>query len=390
MNRIFMDYLDEFVIIFIDNILIYSPDLHTHEEHLRKTLWRLRENKLYVKFSKCSFWLQEIEFLGHEIPAQRIQVDPAKIETVMDWKSLTSAIEIRSFLGLNRDLLLTFPGFVWKPLSQRLVLMCAWEPFVIGIAVLLGTMSITMKPLLESFRNRVLFVCSFHGTMSSHHCRPSIILERCGIGTNFLVPSSRCFNPSSFERLSFSRGLFLKGVNGQGARKRVLKLSSVADDGMNPGNSDDDDEKEPLSDKIEEQNNDTIRQNLERMVGSDDSTFSGLDLATLIRKKYGKSYDVQLIKKVLIWNRSNCWSFAVVNNRRLQQIDGEQRSFPLTEEEYILRLDDVANTLKCWGAVSHIRNSLAKSKERPRIGKAVSIFIDMDETGGRANEWIYK
>ncbi|KAL8535692.1 hypothetical protein ACS0TY_011360 [Phlomoides rotata] len=68
----------------------------------------------------------------------------------------------------------------------------------------------------------------------------------------------------------------------------------------------------------------------------------------------------------------------------------EQRSFPLTEEEYILRLDDVANTLKCWGAVSHVRSSLKKSKERPRIGKAVSIFIDMDESGGRANEWIYK
>ncbi|KAF3675416.1 putative protein S-acyltransferase 11-like [Capsicum annuum] len=88
------------------------------------------------------------------------------------------------------------------------------------------------------------------------------------------------------------------------------------------------------------------------------------------------------------------------------------RSFPLTEEEYLLRLDDVANTLKCWGAVSHIRNSLEKLKERPRIGKpvqseglsnyafdlvlsydtpqAVSIFIDMDESGGRANEWIYK
>lgn len=68
----------------------------------------------------------------------------------------------------------------------------------------------------------------------------------------------------------------------------------------------------------------------------------------------------------------------------------EQKSFPLTEEEYIMRLDDIANTLKCWGAVSHIRNSLEKVKERPRIGKAVSIFIDMDESGGRSNEWIYK
>jgi len=68
----------------------------------------------------------------------------------------------------------------------------------------------------------------------------------------------------------------------------------------------------------------------------------------------------------------------------------EQRSFPLSEEEYLLRLDEVANTLRCWGAVAHVRNTLEKLKERPRIGKAVSIFIDMDQTGGRANEWIYK
>ena len=69
----------------------------------------------------------------------------------------------------------------------------------------------------------------------------------------------------------------------------------------------------------------------------------------------------------------------------------EQRSFPLTEEEYLLRLDDVANTLRCWGAVAHVRNSLEKVRERPRIGKAVSIFIDMDSNGGaRSDEWIYK
>ncbi|KAG8503460.1 hypothetical protein CXB51_001427 [Gossypium anomalum] len=129
-------------------------------------------------------------------------------------------------------------------------------------------------------------------------------------------------------------------------------------------------------------NSDILRENLERIVGTDDSTFSGLDLATLIRNKYGRSYDVQLIKKEFMGRNllalNVMWKYM------------EQRSFPLTEEEYLLRLDDVANTLKCWGAVSHIRNSLAKLKERPRIGKAVSIFIDMDETGGRANEWIYK
>lgn len=150
---------------------------------------------------------------------------------------------------------------------------------------------------------------------------------------------------------------------------------------MNPDSSDDE-EKESPDDKSKREANDMNRANLERMVGSDDSAFNGLDLATLIRQKYGRSYDVQLIKKEFMGR--NLLAMNVMWKYR------EQRSFPLTEEEYILRLDDVANMLKCWGAVSHIRNSLAKSKERPRIGKAVSIFIDMDSTGGRANEWIYK
>ncbi|CAA6655779.1 unnamed protein product [Spirodela intermedia] len=129
-------------------------------------------------------------------------------------------------------------------------------------------------------------------------------------------------------------------------------------------------------------NNSLSRDALERLIGEDDSSFSGFDLATLIRKKYGRSYDVQLIKKEFMGRNllamNVMWKYV------------EQRSFPLTEEEYLLRLDDVANTLKCWGAVSHIRNSLERLKERPRIGKAVSIFIDMDESGGRSNEWIYK
>ncbi|XP_041010335.1 uncharacterized protein LOC121254388 isoform X4 [Juglans microcarpa x Juglans regia] len=137
--------------------------------------------------------------------------------------------------------------------------------------------------------------------------------------------------------------------------------------------------KNPQKAKLEDE---ILRENLERIVGTDDSTFSGIDLANLIRDKYGRSYDVQLIKKEFMGRNllalNVMWKYM------------EQRSFPLTEEEYLLRLDDVANTLKCWGAVSHIRNSLAKLKERPRIGKAVSIFIDMDESGGRANEWIYK
>jgi len=127
-------------------------------------------------------------------------------------------------------------------------------------------------------------------------------------------------------------------------------------------------------------NSEIFREQMERMLDSDDADFRGKDLATLIRKKYGRSYDVQFIKKEFMGRQllamNVMWKYR------------EQRSFPLTEEEYLLHLDDIANTLKGWGAVSHIRSSLAKTKERPRIGKAVSIVIDLDEFGGRAKEWI--
>ncbi|PIA64171.1 hypothetical protein AQUCO_00201448v1 [Aquilegia coerulea] len=158
--------------------------------------------------------------------------------------------------------------------------------------------------------------------------------------------------------------------------------SSTIDDGTDPNDSEDEKRNEESSKNDKQGDNNEFREDLERIVGTDDSAFSGIDLATLIRNKYGRSYDVQLIKKEFMGRNllamNVMWKYM------------EQRSFPLTEEEYILRLDDVANLLKCWGAVSHIRSSLAKLKERPRIGKAVSIFIDMDESGGRANEWIYK
>lgn len=171
------------------------------------------------------------------------------------------------------------------------------------------------------------------------------------------------------------------------ARKCRPIFASTVSDNMDPYDSDDSDKNksqnnDEIKGKNDQVNSDRLRESLEKIVGTDDSRFSGFDLATLIRNKYGKSYDVQLIKKEFMGR-----NFLAMNVMWKYM---EQRSFPLTEEEYILRLDDVANSLKCWGAVSHIRNSLAKSKERPRIGKAVSIFIDMDESGARANEWIYK
>lgn len=179
-----------------------------------------------------------------------------------------------------------------------------------------------------------------------------------------------------------TQGQQLIGFQGRVPYSRLVHVRAVSDDAQ-PSNSDDtSNSKESSQSENEEVKGGLSREDLERLVGQDDSSFSGVDLATLIRKKYGRSYDVLLIKKEFMGRNllamNVMWKYV------------EQRSFPLTEEEYLLRLDDVANTLKCWGAVSHIRNSLENLKERPRIGKAVSIFIDMDESGGRANEWIYK
>ncbi|XP_057808913.1 uncharacterized protein LOC131023391 [Salvia miltiorrhiza] len=100
MNRVFHEYLDQFVLVFIDDILIYSKNEKDHEEHLRTVLEKLRAEKLYAKYSKCEFWLREVNFLGHVISAAGIKVDPAKVQAVQEWRSPTTPHEIRSFLGL--------------------------------------------------------------------------------------------------------------------------------------------------------------------------------------------------------------------------------------------------------------------------------------------------
>ena len=100
MNRVFKDYLDRFVIVFIDDILVYSETEEEHELHLRAVLQRLRDHKLYAKFKKCEFWLSRVSFLGHIVDKDGIMVDPAKIEAVRDWPVPKSATEVRSFLGL--------------------------------------------------------------------------------------------------------------------------------------------------------------------------------------------------------------------------------------------------------------------------------------------------
>jgi hypothetical protein len=100
MNKVFMDYLDTFVVIFIDDILIYSKSEVEHEKHLRLVLQRLREHKLYAKLSKCEFWIDEVPFLGHVISKGGIAVDPGKVKDVLDWVVPQTVKEVRSFLGL--------------------------------------------------------------------------------------------------------------------------------------------------------------------------------------------------------------------------------------------------------------------------------------------------
>ncbi|GJT43896.1 reverse transcriptase domain-containing protein [Tanacetum coccineum] len=100
MNRVCKPYLDKFVIVFIDDILINSKTKEDHENHLRLMLDLLRMEKLYAKFSKCEFWLQEVHFLGHVVNHDGIHVDPSKIEAVKSWKAPTTPSEVRSFLGL--------------------------------------------------------------------------------------------------------------------------------------------------------------------------------------------------------------------------------------------------------------------------------------------------
>ena len=102
MNKTFQQYLDQFVLIFIDDILIYSSSKEMHEQHLRTVLQILREQQLYAKFSKCEFWMEEIAFLGHIVSKEGVKPDPSKVKAIIEWETPRNVTEIWSFLGLAR------------------------------------------------------------------------------------------------------------------------------------------------------------------------------------------------------------------------------------------------------------------------------------------------
>ncbi|GJQ91438.1 reverse transcriptase domain-containing protein [Tanacetum coccineum] len=120
MNRVCKPYLDKFVIVFIDDILIYSKNKQEHKEHLKIILELLKKEELYAKFSKCEFWIPKVQFLGHVIDSEGIHVDPAKIESIKDWASPKSPTEIRQFLGLAGYYRRFIEGFskIAKPMTK--------------------------------------------------------------------------------------------------------------------------------------------------------------------------------------------------------------------------------------------------------------------------------
>jgi hypothetical protein len=122
MNKVFMKFLDKFVVVFVDDILVYSKTEEEHAEHLRLVLGTLREQQLYAKFSKCEFWLKEVRFLGHVISAGGVSVDPSKITSILERKAPTNTTKVRAFLGLAGYYRKFVEGFssITRPLTQLL------------------------------------------------------------------------------------------------------------------------------------------------------------------------------------------------------------------------------------------------------------------------------
>jgi hypothetical protein len=122
MNKGFMEYLDKFVVVFIDDILIFSKNEEEHDELLHFVLQKLRENQLYAKLNKCEFWLKEVSFLGHIIFEGGISIDPSKVKYVLSWNTPQNVSDIRSFLGLVGYYRRFIEGFskISKPMIELL------------------------------------------------------------------------------------------------------------------------------------------------------------------------------------------------------------------------------------------------------------------------------
>jgi hypothetical protein len=122
MNKVFMEYLDKFVMVFIDDILVYSKNEEEHKEHLHLALQKLRNHSMYAKLSKCDYWLKQVAFLGHVVSNGGISMDLSKIRHVLSWNAPANVVDIRSFFGLTGYYQRFIEGFskITKPMTELL------------------------------------------------------------------------------------------------------------------------------------------------------------------------------------------------------------------------------------------------------------------------------
>ena len=129
MNDVLFDYLDAFIVVYLDDIMVYSQTLSEHEMHLKKVFQRFREHKLYVKPKKCVFVREKIMFLGHKISEGRVQMDERKVEVLIDWLTPTKVTELQSFLRLANYYLRFIKGYskIVSSLTDLLKKDQAWD-----------------------------------------------------------------------------------------------------------------------------------------------------------------------------------------------------------------------------------------------------------------------
>ncbi|XP_047337611.1 uncharacterized mitochondrial protein AtMg00860-like [Impatiens glandulifera] len=129
MNKVFHPYLDKFVVVYLDDIVVYSPTLHEHVEHLRLVFQALRENELYAKLEKSSFAQDEVMFLGHRVKSKCIMMDEAKVKAIREWEPPKTVPQLRSFLGLDNYYRKFIKGYskIVAPLTDLLKKDRAWS-----------------------------------------------------------------------------------------------------------------------------------------------------------------------------------------------------------------------------------------------------------------------
>ncbi|GJX69336.1 putative reverse transcriptase domain-containing protein [Tanacetum coccineum] len=190
MNRVCKPYLDKFVIVFIDDILIYSKSEEEHEVHLKTILDLLKTEMLYAKFSKCEFWLKEVQFLGHVVNRDGIHVDPSKVESVKNWKTPESPTEIRSFLGLA-GYYRSNQKFEWKWEKLAMDFITKFPKSSSGydtIWVIIDrlTKSAHFLPIREDYKTKKLAKTYVNEIVARHGVPVSIISDRDGRFTSHL------------------------------------------------------------------------------------------------------------------------------------------------------------------------------------------------------------